>query len=94
MNTDLFGDPIGAAKTTLSDLDEFNRRAAIALKGVNFGESPSRFAVDMIRIIHSGRPLTKDQQQGVYNTVHRYHRQITDRLATEYAALRAKESDQ
>lgn len=81
--------------TSITDVAEFNRRAACALKGVTFlpGSWDKRFARDMREAIEAGRDLTDKQQQALYNVVHRYRRQIIDRLVTEYAAMRAKGAD-
>lgn len=74
---------------------EFNRRAACALKGVTFKPDSWQigFAKAAIASIDAGRELDAKQQQHLYNLVHRYSRQITDRLITDYAAQRAKGHD-
>lgn len=74
---------------------DFNRRAAIALRGVTFkGDSwQINFAKAAIASIDAVRELDRDQQQKLYNLVHRYRRHITDHLVTEFAAARATGAD-
>lgn len=78
------------ASTSLT-VEEFNRRALIALKGVSFGfgshaESIVAAAEQQVSL---GR-VSPRMQQALYNICNRFHRQITDRQVTDMAALRAK----
>lgn len=72
---------------SIQDVAEFNRRALIALRAV---KHTSSFITNMIRRLDAGVPLTWREQQALYNTVHGYRRQITDKLLTDYASARAK----
>lgn len=99
MTIDLFAPAQNAGRvglgTGITELEEFNRRALIALQGVSFGHSGR--AEDIVaacraRWLHT-QPLSEKQQQALYNIVHRYRGQITDRLVTEYAATHAKGAD-
>lgn len=83
---------IGLA-TTL-DLAEFNRRAAIALRGVTFAPHGNTLGVvDSYRRQLEAGAVSEKMQQAIYNIVHRYRRQITDRAVLDYAAARAKGAD-
>lgn len=73
--------------SSINDVAEFNRRALIALRGV---KHTSSFIASMIGRLGAGVPLTEREQQALYNTVHGYRRQITDKLLTDYASARAK----
>lgn len=81
--------------TEIRDVAEFNRRAAVALRGVSFAPDSWQlnFAKAAIASITAGRELDPRQQQHLYNLVHRYRRHIHDRLVTEFAATRAKGHD-
>lgn len=81
--------------TDITEVAEFNRRAAKALRGVDFvpGSWSKRFATDMIAAIDAGRTLTEKQQQSLYNVVHKFRRQITDAVLKDFAASRAREAD-
>lgn len=79
----------------IESIAEFNRRAAIALNGVTFKADSQqlRFVKTAIAAINTGFELDTKQQQALYNLVHRYRRHITDRMVTEFAAMRAKGAD-
>lgn len=81
--------------TGISTAAEFNRRAAIALRGVTFAPDSRQlaFARAVIASVAAGRALDAKQQQQLYNLAHRYRRHINDHLVTEFAALRAKGHD-
>lgn len=81
--------------TGLKNVAEFNSRAAIALGAVSFkgGSRELSFAQAAIASIREGRELTREQQQKLFNLVHRYRRYIFDQLVTEFAAFRAKGHD-
>lgn len=84
---------IGAG-TQINDVAEFNRRAAIALKGVDFGHyNSSQRVVDTFYAQHARGAVSEKMQLAIYNIVHRYKRQITDQLVKDYAAQRAKGAD-
>ncbi len=72
-------------------IEEFNRRAAIALKGVSHN---STFITSIVSQIQSRRTLTPKQQQALYNVVHAYRSQITDYQIRGIASLAAKGHDQ
>jgi hypothetical protein len=72
-------------------LDEFNRRASIALKGVSH---TSTFIPSIVRQIEAGRALTPKQQQALYNVIHAYRAQITDYQIKAIAEIAAKGHDQ
>lgn len=78
----------------ISNVEEFNRRADIALRGVTFGyvSSADRVVQEFKRQLAAGA-VSEKMQQAIYNIVHRYRRQITDRLVTDYAAPRARGSE-
>lgn len=80
---------IGAG-SSITDVAEFNRRAFIALSAVDL---QGDFVSNCRERILAGRDLSPDQQKALYNIVHRYRGQITDRLVTEYAATKARGSD-
>lgn len=75
--------------------DDFNRRAAIALRGVTMPPDSwsKRFAGDVAALISAGKKLTSHQQAALFKVVHQFRRQITDSLVLEYAAARAKQAD-
>lgn len=75
----------------ITDVAEFNRRAAIALRGVRFlpGGWDKRFAVDMCQQLHRGAIPSEKQQRRLTELVHRYRRQISDDLVREFAAEQA-----
>lgn len=79
----------------IRDVSEFNRRAACALRGVSFKPDSQQLglAKACIASIDAGRELDAKQQQKLFNLIHRYQRQVTDRLVTEFAALKAKGHD-
>lgn len=96
--TDLFSPAQKPARiglgTSISELEEFNRRAVIALKGVDFGSFNQTRSVFQTFERQIGIGIVSDKmQQAIYNIVHRYRRQITDQLVLAYAADRAKGSD-
>ena len=82
--------------TQIEDVSEFNRRALVALNGVDFGDNTT--ASDIVRscrLLHGNRkPLSEAQQKMLIFIVHCYRSQITDRLVTEYAARKARGHDQ
>lgn len=83
---------LGTAIDTSAD---FNRRAAVALKGVTFRPASwaKRFARDMTERIEKHWPLSEKQQQWLYNLVHQHRAQISDKLVLDYAASRAQGAD-
>lgn len=78
----------------IPDVAEFNRRATFALRGVEFGiaNSTAKVAAEFQRQYSAGT-ISKEMQQAVFNIVHRFRKQITDKAITEYAASRAKGAD-
>ena len=72
-------------------LEEFNRRAAVALRGVTHS---STFIPSIVQQIERGRALTPKQQQALYNVIHSYRAQITDYQIRAIAELAAKGHDQ
>lgn len=80
--------------TGITELEEFNRRAQIALRAVDFGSFNQSRSVVQTFEQQLGRGVVSDKmQQAIYNIVHRYRRQITDQLVLAYAAERAKGAD-
>lgn len=80
---------------SIATVSEFNRRALIALKGVSYAmETAAPDIVASIRIrVNAGQELSPKQQQALYNIVHRYRRQITDKMVLDYAETRARGAD-
>lgn len=72
-------------------LEEFNRRAAIALRGVSHSGT---FIPSIVQQIDAGRTLSPKQQQALYNVIHSYRGQITDYQIRAIAELAAKGHDQ
>lgn len=72
-------------------IDEFNRRAAIALKNV---DHKSTFIPSIVGQIDRRIPLTLKQQQALYNVIHSYRHQITDYQIKAIAEIAAKGHDQ
>lgn len=80
--------------TEIRDVVEFNRRAAIALKAVEFGAfNSSQRVVDEYQRQYAAGSVSEKMQQAIYNIVNRYRRQVTDQMVVAYASLRAKGSD-
>lgn len=80
--------------TSIADVAEFNRRAAVAFNGVTFATYGSATGVvTEFKRQQAAGAVSDKMQQAIYNLVHHYRRQITDRLVTEYAATRAKGAD-
>lgn len=80
--------------TGINSVEEFNRRAQIALKDVNFGHfnsSESVFQGFQIQLARGA--VSPKMQQAIFNIVHRVRKQISDKLVTDYAAVRAKGAD-
>lgn len=78
----------------IPNVAEFNRRATFALRGVDFGSlnQTERVAKEFQRQYDAGA-ISEKMQQAIYNIVHRFRKQITDKAITEYAASRAKGAD-
>lgn len=76
---------------TAMPIDEFNRRAAIALTGVSH---TSAFITSIVSQIQARRMLSTKQQRALYNVIHSYRGQITDYQIREIASLAAKGHDQ
>ena len=75
---------------------EFNRRAGLALKTVEFrpGSFDARFARRVGTDIRGGiTSLTDEQQLTLYRVIHRHRRHIWDKLITDFAAQRIQEAD-
>ena len=73
---------------------EFNRRALCALKSVVFRNPiDANIAADLVFLLENGHALWEAKQQKLYGLIHRYRKEITDTLVTEYAALKAKGAD-
>ena len=79
----------------IADVAEFNRRAAIALRGVDVPDR-STFDQGFVRSISQridrGLTLSNDQQLPLYRVIDRYRSQITDRALIDFAAERTKQS--
>jgi hypothetical protein len=75
-------------------VDEFNRRALIALRGIEFGSfnSAQRVMAEFQRQMAAGAVSDK-MQQAVFNILHRFRRQVTDQAVKDFAANRAKGAD-
>ncbi len=69
------------------DVDEFNQRAARALKQI---ASDSPFIANVLPRMERGVPLTGQQQNNVYHTILRYEARINDRQVVEFATHHAK----
>ena len=74
------------------DIAEFNRRAAKALRTVEFRAPPdggesfdARFGADIVKWIDNGVSLTDKQQLSLFRLVDRYHCQIWDKTAVAFA---------
>ena len=74
----------------IESIAEFNRRAAIALRGVEISEP---FLVKMAAMLRLNQQLSAAQQSAFIKGVHRYRAKITDRMVTDYAARHAREAD-
>jgi hypothetical protein len=74
---------------------EFNRRALIALRGVEFPEGSGAEAIanSCRSRIAAGYQLSPDQQQALFNIAHSWKKHYTDQLVKDYAAPRAKGAD-
>lgn len=79
--------------TQIDDVGEFNRRAAIALRAVSFGQGSGESVVATFRVQVERGGVSEKMQQAIYNIVHRYRKQITDQTVVTYAGLRAKGAD-
>lgn len=77
----------------IDDVAEFNRRAAIALRGVSVGQGHGERVVAEFQRQQAAGAVSEKMQQEVYNIVHRFRRQVSDQMVTTYAALRAKGAD-
>lgn len=75
--------------TTIEDVDEFVRRARIALNGVEYHKH-CRITPELSSALRRGVELSADQLQELVEIVHRHRRQITDVLVRQYAAARSK----
>lgn len=75
---------------SIDTAEEFNRRAAMALRGIDHGET---FLGEMQVLIQRGGTLTGPQQTAFVRGVHRYRRRITDQLVRDYAEKNAREAD-
>lgn len=75
--------------SSIASLAEFNRRAGIALKGVDSGEFEG-WVHALVRELDRGGDLDSKRQQQVYRTVLRYRSSIADRLVIEYAELNVR----
>jgi hypothetical protein len=71
----------------IGSVDEFNRRAVIALRGVSHS---SEFLTNICARINLRQSLSPDQQQGFINAVYRLSKKITDKLVQDYASSHAK----
>lgn len=71
-------------------IEEFNRRAAKALRSVA-DENP--FLAAVLPICEDGMRLTLAQQNGLYRTVLRFADQITDRAVVDFATMNARGAD-
>lgn len=78
--------------TGISDIREFNRRAAKSLRQISFTEGSwdHGFAENMILHIERGGTPTEQQQKQLYRIITRYSRQISDKLVVDYATVRTK----
>lgn len=96
--SDLFSHAQNAGRiglgTSITELEEFNRRAVLALKAVDFGSfNQTRSVVTTFERQLATGVVSDKMQQAIFNIAHRYRRQITDRLVLDYAADRAKGAD-
>lgn len=75
----------------IADVAEFNRRALIAFKAVDFGDNTT--GADIVescrRLVTFGHGLSIRQQRALYQIAYRYRHQITDRSVVEFASVRA-----
>lgn len=76
------------------NVEEFNRRAGIALRGVTFGygSQAKDIVATFTRQLEAGT-VSEKMQQAIYNIVHRYRRQISDASVLDYASARARGAD-
>jgi hypothetical protein len=79
--------------TSITDVAEFNRRAAIALRGVTFGQGNGERVVAEFQRQQAAGQVSEKMQQAIFNIIHRFRRQISDQMVTTYAALRAEGAD-
>lgn len=78
----------------IPNVEEFNRRARIALNAATFSNYTDSSRLGWMRtVMNAGFPFSKDEQQEIFNLVHKYRRQITDQAVKDYAADRAKGAD-
>lgn len=70
----------------LDSISEFNRRAAIAIRG---SEASGRAQV-LARKVQFGGTLSADEQQAFLSDVHRWRHELTDAMVIEYAGLNMK----
>lgn len=75
----------------IPDTAEFNRRALIALRGVDLGDNGfERGLADSVsRRIYGQQPLTVKQQKALYALIYKHRGQVTDRALIDYASVRA-----
>ncbi|MDT0496496.1 hypothetical protein RM530_03835 [Algiphilus sp. W345] len=85
-------DSTHTARNAPPDVCEFNRRAAKALRSVEFRAAPDggqsfdeRFGADIVKWIDNNVSLTDKQQLSLFRLVDRYHRQIWDKTAVAFA---------
>ena len=74
----------------ITDENEFNRRAAIALNGCHLTGLAKRLHVKL----KTGMYLDMQDQRWLYRVVHERRNEITDEALREYAAARTKGHDQ
>lgn len=77
--------------TEITDVAEFNRRAEISLREISFPlQSQGPGVVAEFRRQSLAGSVSPKMQQAIYNIVHRFRRQISDKLVVDYASERAR----
>lgn len=80
--------------SNIQTVDEFNRRAEVSVREINFPpQSRDPGVIAEFRRQSLAGNVSDKMQQAVFNIVHRYRKQISDKLVVDYASERAKGSD-